>query len=134
MGRRPEETLDALGSRKKLSEAELDFMNVIWAHPEGISSEELYACFGQARGTKSTLLYRIAEKKYVRAEREGKHYRYFALVTRREYEQALLNQKLKKGLGINSLEHLVAAFCGKERLTEQQAKRMRNLLKEFEDE
>ena len=70
MGRTPDETLDTLGGRKKLSETELEFMNVIWEHPEGISSEDLYACFGQARGTKSTLLYRIAEKKYVRPETE----------------------------------------------------------------
>ena len=134
MGRTPDETLDTLGGRKKLSEAELEYMKVIWEHPEGISSEDLYACFGQARGTKSTLLYRIAEKNYVRTEREGKHHRYYPLVTRREYEQAILNQKLKKGLGMNSLEQLVAAFCGKERLTARQARRMRDLIKEFEDE
>ena len=109
-------------------------MNVIWEHPEGISSEDLYACFGQARGTKSTLLYRIAEKNYVRTEREGKHHRYYPLVTRREYEQAILNQKLKKGLGMNSLEQLVAAFCGKERLTVRQARRVRDLIREFENE
>lgn len=134
MGRTPDETLDTLGGRKKLSEAELEYMKVIWEHPEGISSEDLYACFGQARGTKSTLLYRIAEKNYVRTEREGKHHRYYPLVTRREYEQAILNQKLKKGLGINSLEQLVAAFCGKERLTARQARQMRDLIKEFENE
>ena len=134
MGRTPDETLDTLGGRKKLSEAELEYMNVIWEHPEGISSEELYACFGQARGTKSTLLYRIAEKNYVRTEREGKHHRYYPLVTRREYEQAILNQKLKKGLGMNSLEQLVAAFCGKERLTVRQARRVRDLIREFENE
>lgn len=134
MGRTPDETLDTLGGRKKLSEAELEYMNVIWEHPEGISSEDLYACFGQARGTKSTLLYRIAEKNYVRTEREGKHHRYYPLVTRREYEQAILNQKLKKGLGMNSLEQLVAAFCGKERLTVRQARRVRDLIREFENE
>ena len=134
MGRTPDETLDTLGGRKKLSETELEFMNVIWEHPEGISSEDLYACFGQARGTKSTLLYRIAEKNYVRTEREGKHHRYYPLVTRREYEQAILNQKLKKGLGMNSLEQLVAAFCGKERLTVRQARRVRDLIREFENE
>ena len=49
MGRTPDETLETLGGRKKLSEAELEFMNVIWEHSEGISSEDLYACFGQAR-------------------------------------------------------------------------------------
>ena len=38
MGRTPDETLDTLGGRKKLSEAELEYMNVIWEHPEGISS------------------------------------------------------------------------------------------------
>ena len=121
MARTPDETLDTLGGRKKLSEAELEFMNVIWEHPEGIISEELYACFSQARGTKSTLLHRISEKNYVFAVKEGKHYRYFAAVTKREYEQALLNQKLKKGIGVGSLEQLIAAFCGKERLTGEQA-------------
>ena len=70
----------------------------------------------------------------MRTEREGKHHRYYPLVTRREYEQAILNQKLKKGLGMNSLEQLVAAFCGKERLTVRQARRVRDLIREFENE
>ena len=28
---------------KKLSNTEMEFMDVIWAHPEGITSEEIYA-------------------------------------------------------------------------------------------
>lgn len=50
----PQKTLEPLGI-KKLSKTELEFMEVIWAHPQGIRSEDIYAKFSQALGTKSTI-------------------------------------------------------------------------------
>ena len=47
---------------KKLSNTEMQFMEVIWEHPDGIKIEDIYARFGQALGTKSTFLHRIAKK------------------------------------------------------------------------
>lgn len=107
---------------------------MIWEHPEGISSDEIYACFSQARGTKSALLHRISEKGYVEAVRQGKSYLYRPKVNRLEYQQAVLNQEMKKSMGIQSFHHLVAAFCGKEKLTNEQSKRVEEFLKELEDE
>ena len=56
MARKSEELLEMLGGRKKLSPMEMEFMKFIWEHPDGISSEEIYEHFPQARGTKSTVL------------------------------------------------------------------------------
>ncbi len=132
MARVPDERLEALGGRQRLSRKELEMMWFIWEHPEGISSEMIYAHFPQARSTKSTLLTHISEKGYVENRQEGLHHIYKFLVSRAEYEKALLHQQLMESLGSNSMERMVAAFCGKERLTEKQREKVRELLKELE--
>lgn len=134
MARAAEKPLERIGGKKRLSAMELKFMEIIWAHPEGISSEEIYRQFPQARGTKSTVLYNISEKGYITNRQEGLHHIYTPLVTRLEYEQALICQELEKTFGNSSFERLVAAFCGKEELTEGQKKKVRELLDEIEEE
>ena len=62
MARPAEAPLNYLGGKKKLSATEFEFMKFIWKHPEGVSSEEIYQAFPQARGTKSTILYHLSEK------------------------------------------------------------------------
>ena len=62
MSRLPEDSINNSTGLKKLSKTELEFMKFIWKHPEGISSEEIYNHFPQARGTKSTILYNISER------------------------------------------------------------------------
>lgn len=132
MARTSEEPLEMLGGKKKLSPMELEFMQFIWEHPQGISSEEIYRHFPQARGTKSTVLYHISEKGYVENRQEGRHHFYTALVGRGEYEKALVRQEFMKTLGSTSFEKLVAAFCGKETLTQRQQKKVQELLEELE--
>lgn len=134
MARKAEEPLEYLGGRKRLSATELEFMKMIWEHPEGISSEAIYEHFPQARGTKSTILYNISEKGYVENRQKGRHHFYTALVTQSEYEKALIQQQLKQTFGVSSFERLVAAFCGKRELTEKQIKKIQDLLKELEDD
>ena len=134
MARVPEEALEALGGLKKLSPTELEFMKVIWVHPEGISSEVLYETFPQARGTKSTILYKICEKGYARNRQEGRHHIYTPVVSESDYEKALIRQQLKKSFGDSSFERLVAAFCGKKELSERQLERVRGALAELEEE
>ena len=62
MARPAEAPLNYLGGKKKLSATEFEFMKFIWKHPEGVSSEEIYQAFPQARGTKSTILYHLSER------------------------------------------------------------------------
>lgn len=134
MAKTPLEPLEFLGNRKPLSEMELAYMRVIWGHPEGISSEEIYRKFPNALGTKSTILFRISEKGYVNVEREGVHYLYTPQVTEREYNQAVMRKKMKKTFGITKLPDFIAAFCGKKRLTDDEAKKMNELIRELEND
>lgn len=131
MARKPDKPLEMLGGRKKLSPMELEFMRYIWGHPDGISSEKIYEHFPQARGTKSTVLYNISQKGYAEKRQEGLHHIYTALVSRTEYEQVLIRQQFLKTVGDGSLESIVAAFCGKEELTERQKEKVRELLEEM---
>lgn len=128
------EPLAYFGKRKPLSETELAYMKVIWAHPDGISSDDLYRQFPNAKGTKSTILFRISEKGYVNVVRDGVHFLYTPQVTETEYNQALMQTKMKKAFGIAQLPNFIAAFCGKEKLTEEQLQRVNDFLKELENE
>lgn len=134
MAKTPLEPLEFLRNRKPLSETELEYMRVIWNHPEGISSEEIYSMFPNALGTKSTILFRISEKGYVNVERDGVHYVYTPQVTERQYNQAIMQKKMKKTFGITKLPDFIAAFCGRKELTEEEAKKMEEMIRELEDD
>lgn len=134
MARKPDEGLKRLDGRKKLSPNELKLMRYIWEFPDGVSSEKIYAHFTQPRGTISTMLNKLSEKRYVVNHQEGLHHFYRCLVTRVDYENAVLHQQLKEVLGGDSFVHLVAAFCGKEKLTKEQKERAQELLKEIRDD
>lgn len=134
MARPAEDPLEDLGGKKRLSATELEFMRFFWEHPEGVSSEELYRSFPQTRGTKSTLLYNMSEKGYVQGRQQGRHHIYTALVTREEYDQALLRQQIRSVFGDASIERLLAAFCGKKEISADRMERIRALLEDVEDD
>lgn len=134
MAKTPLEPLEFLGNRKPLSETELEYMKVIWSRPQGITSEEIYSMFPGAQGTKSTILFRISEKGYVNVTRDGVHYVYTPQVTERQYHQAIMRKNMKKAFGIANLPDFIAAFCGRKGLTENEAKKMEELIRELEDD
>ena len=136
MKRKKNDTLDYLDGRKKLSATELKFMEFIWEHPEGISSEQIYENkrFHQATGTKSTILYNISEKGYIRNVQQGRHHIYYPNVTKLEYEQAVIKQRLKRSFEQSSFTNLFASFFGKNELSEKQIKRIEQMLEEIENE
>ena len=130
----PSEPLEFLGNRKSLSETELEYMKVIWNHPEGISSEDIYRSFPGAQGTKSTILFRISDKGYVNVQRDGVHYLYRPQVTEAEYRQALIKKKMKKTFGLTNLPEFIAAFCGNKELSEEALQKINNLIQELEND
>lgn len=122
-----------MSEQKKLSNTEYKYMEKIWENP-GICSEDLYMEFEQAMGTKTTIIHRIVEKGYVDVVRQGKHYCYTPKITQLEYEQMLMNQQMKKTFGVNSFENLVAAFCGRKKLNQEEAKRLQDLLEDLKND
>lgn len=134
MAKRTLEALEFFGDRKPLSKTELDYMKVIWAHPEGISSDDIYAQFPNAKGTKSTILFRISGKGYVNLVREGRHFVYIPQVTELQYNQALMQLKLKKTFGVSQLPDFIAAFCGRNQLSAEELHRVKEFIEELENE
>ncbi len=128
----PQKTLEPLGIRK-LSNTEMQFMEVIWEHPDGITSENIYAKFSQALGTKSTILHRIAKKGLVTAVRNGRHHIYMPKITREEYMRAFFKEQLEREFGITTFEGLAAAFCGRTKLQEDEKERIAQLLEDLKD-
>lgn len=128
-----ESLLSTLGNKKRLSPTEQRFMEFLWQYPEGVNSEQVYEAFSQARGTKSTILYNLSQKGYMDKRQEGLHYIYTPLVSREEYEQALLCQQLEDSFGEASFARLVAAFCGKKQLNEEQQARAQAFLQEIKE-
>lgn len=130
-----EDNLKSWNPLKKLSPTELRYMELIWKHPEGISSEKIYKEFPkQAVGTKSTILCKITEKGYAKHTQEGRHHIYVATITKVEYQRNLIKQQLKKSFGYSSFSRLIANFCGKSKLTEKQIDKLNQLLEELEND
>ena len=67
-------------------------------------------------------------------ERDGVHYVYTPQVTERQYNQAIMQKKMKKTFGITKLPDFIAAFCGRKELTEEEAKKMEEMIRELEDD
>ena len=126
----PQKALEPLGI-KKLSKTEMQFMEMIWEHPDGIKSEDIYARFDQALGTKSTILHRIVGKGMATTVRSGKHHIYIPKITKEEYMRAFFQEKMKKEFGITTFEGMTAAFCGRTKLRQKEKERIGQLLEEL---
>ena len=119
---------------KALSPAELEYMNIIWQHPDGMSSEVLYGFFpNHALKTKRVILHNIIKKGYLKSERIGRHQKYFSVVSASDYNKALEKHSFIKKYG-HSFENIAAAFCGKERLSEDQVDRLYEFLEELREQ
>lgn len=121
-----------MGDGVGLSTMEQKFMDVIWKHPEGISSGTIYALFPQAISTKSTILGRIVKKGYARTRQVGKQVLYFPVITEREYNKKIMEKQIEKKLGYLSFSGLFAAFCGKTKLTEEEYRKLEELIHDME--
>ena len=133
MTRKPQESLDFLGGLKKLTDSEYQIMNIIWNSSGGISSDEIYKMHLAPRGTISTILYKISEKGYVSKVQRGRHHIYTPLVQKIEYEQAIMNQRIKKNLGFNSLEQLMVSFCRINDSNEENIAKAKKLLEDLKN-
>jgi predicted transcriptional regulator len=75
----------------RISEQQLDILNVLWARGEA-SAREVHATLepitGHARKTTGTLLHRLEKQGLVAHHEAGREFMYYATVTREEVQQA----------------------------------------------
>ena len=117
---------------KKLPDAELEVMQAIWAYEPPVTRAQIDIILKEkhpmALTTLLTLLSRLAEKGFVRIEKEGRSSVYYPLVSQQEYLAQQSNRFLKKLCG-GSISVFATALCDSG-LTKEELAELRSLLEQ----
>ncbi len=122
--------MDDAPDRPALSEAQIEIMNVVWDRGE-VTVAEVWKALGSrrrlARNTVLTMMVRLQERGWLHCE-SGEHaFRYRAAVPR-EAVQGMMVRRLLDSAFNGSAEGLVMALLDGRGLTDDQARRIRDLI------
>ena len=118
---------------KKLPDAELDIMKVVWANDPPITTGMIMKQHGNGNGndwrlqTVITLLLRLVERGFLRTEKNGKERTFFPLVNQEDYLKFETGNFLKQ-FHNNSFLSLATAMYDDEALTDEDLDGLRKLL------
>lgn len=117
-----------------ITDSELLYMEVIWNHPEGINSEELYKIGSTfTRSRTGNFLHLLVKKGYAKYEKVGRHFNYYPTLTKEEYNKLAAKNEVVKLLPTDtSMVQMIAGFCGKTNLTQQQYTKINKFLEQLE--
>lgn len=119
---------------RRLPDTELEVMQAIWACEPPVArteiSEILKDSHPMALTTLLTLLTRLAEKGFVKIQKEGRSARYIPLIAKKDYLAQQSRSFLQKVCG-GSLPAFAAALCDSG-LTKEELSQLRELLERDE--
>lgn len=110
------------------------YMNLIWSHPEGILSSEIYSYFNKPRGTTAAILHNIVKKGFLITKPSGRENIYIPLISKLKYHQKKMLDMMECYFGVSSFAGFIASFCGRGSLTNEQYNRLSEFLQELEEE
>lgn len=115
---------------RRLPDAELEVMQAVWACDVPVSRADIDAILQNthpmALTTLLTVLTRLAEKGFVRIQKEGRSARYFPLISRKDYLAQQSRNFVEKVCG-GSLPAFASALCDSG-LTKKELAQLRDLL------
>ena len=120
---------------KRLPDAELEIMKVIWHNECPISTSEVKRIIdeessaGKTVQTVQTLLNRLIAKDYIKKDRRGKEYIYTPLVTEKDYVEFESDRFLKKMHG-NSATNLMRALFDSRNISDEDIAELEAMFKE----
>lgn len=118
---------------KKLPDAELELMKIIWANTPPISTNEIISKLDENNNWKPptvlTLLMRLIDKGFLTSERKGKERIYYPAVDEQDYLQYETDIFISKFYQ-NSLSSLVNTLYDGKKLTEEDMKRLADFLRD----
>lgn len=121
---------------KKLSDAELEIMRVLWSHNTPLTSNEILNEIGTSRSWKlaslMTVLARMAEKEAVYCDRSTRTNYYTALVTEEEYKLEESETFLER-LYDKSAKNLIACLYQGKKMSKENIKELREYLDSLEE-
>ena len=120
---------------KRLPDAELEIMKVIWHNKCPISTSEVKRIIDEesnanrTQQTIQTLINRLIAKEYIAKDKRGKEYIYTPLVAEKDYVEFESEQFLKKMHG-NSVANLMRALFDSKKISDEDISELEKMFKE----
>ncbi len=122
---------------KKLGEAELEIMQVVWENETPVTSNYiLKELQGRRRWQLSTLmtsLTRLADKGFIHCDRSTGSNLYTSIISENEYKAGASKHFLEK-LYNNSIQNMIATLYNNREIKSSDLEELRDFLDELEDE
>lgn len=122
---------------KKLGEAELEIMQVVWENETPVTSNYiLKELQGRRRWQLSTLmtsLTRLADKGFIHCDRSTGSNLYTSIISENEYKAEASKHFLEK-LYNNSIQNMIATLYNNREIKSSDLEELRDFLDELEDE
>ena len=120
---------------KKLPEAELEIMLVVWDAEAAVTSDYIMERLHKdwTKPTLLKLLTRLTERGFLRCDKEGRHNLYTVLVPREDYVQEASGTFLQK-LHHNTLTSLVASLYDGQKVSKADLEELKRFIEEAEEE
>lgn len=123
--------------KKKLGEAELEIMQVIWNSKQPVTSNYILKELKERRkwqlSTLMTSLSRLAEKGFVHCDRSTGSNLYTSTVAENEYKIGASRNFLEK-LYNNSIQNMIATLYNSQEIKRSDIEELRSFLDQLEDE
>ena len=124
-------------SLKKLGEAELEIMQVIWDADAAVTSnyilKELHGRRKWQLSTLMTSLTRLSDKGFVHCDRSTGSNLYTPVISENDYKTGASRHFLEK-LYDNSIQNMIATLYNNQAIQNSDIEELRNFLDELEDE
>ncbi len=120
---------------KRLPDAELEIMKVIWHNPTPISTSEVKKLIDSStdkawtQQTLQSLLNRLIAKEFLEKGKKGKEYIYTPLVTEKDYVEFESDRFLKKMHG-NSVVGLMKALFDSNKISDEDISELEKMFKD----
>lgn len=120
--------------RKKLAQSELEIMNLFWESKEEQCKKDILDSLkgkGKSASTISFFLSSLTKKGFLMPRRAGRNFFYKPAISKLEYERIVINETLNRTYG-QSLEMILANFCGKNTVAQKDIDNIREWLSNLE--
>lgn len=122
---------------KKLGEAELEIMQVIWNNGNPVTSNYILKELQERRSwqlsTLMTSLARLVDKGFISCDRSTGRNLYTSIISENEYKTGASKHFLEK-LYNNSLQNMITALYQSKEITSSDIEELRHFLDQLEDE
>ena len=122
---------------KKLGEAELEIMQVVWENETPVTSnyilKELQGLRRWQLSTLMTSLTRLADKGFIHCDRSTGSNLYTSIISENEYKAGASKHFLEK-LYNNSIQNMIATLYNNREIKSSDLEELRDFLDELEDE